>query len=1178
MTAKKGMQISAALLALIILLVGLAAMNVSASYPTGNSASKGTVANQAESSIDWKADEAKARSGQPIVRQAVRAGVSLPLREIQPKITQGVQPEENENPIVHRGDPGRPQPPNFVDAARQSLIGPLVMPTPIVNFEGMYNHNGFIPPDTNGDIGRNQYVQTVNSTLEVYSRTGTSLYGPLNINELWAGVGGLCYDLNAGDPVVLYDPMAGRWLISQFTGQSNPTHQCIAISTSEDATGAYYVYDFIVSPTTTAFEDYPHFGVWPDAYYMTTNEFGGPNFGGNYAFERDKMLRGDATAQMVYFGVLDGGFLPTDLDGDPPPAGSPNYFVNFPDNANLNLYKFHVDWAVPSNSTFTGPTTIPVTPFDFDLCTGAREQCIDQPDTTARLEAIADRLMFRMAYRNMGTHEALVLMHTVDGNGAGLAGERWYELRAPNGAVSVFQQGTYAPADGVHRWMGSIAMDRQGNIAMGFSASSTTVYPSVRYAGRLVTDPLGQFSQGEATLLAGTGSEDYPGTARWGDYSSMSVDPVDECTFWYTNEYFARTGPRNWRTRIGSFRFPGCTGGTATPVATATAPYASPTPPPATATPCAGAITATSSITNTDPIQINRVNRSHPPSSCLAPNSGSVNADGFNRHYKQHTYTNSTGSTQCVTIHVVNACGDNATGSAAYLNTFDPNNVATNYLGDYGAIGGPEYTYSVSLPAGQTVVVVVHEVSRNLGCDSYTITINPCVQGAASATPTAGTPTQTPIVTPTATPTTVCVGTTYQVFAGAGATMIPANNKIANECDDCVTLVGLPFPVSVYGVVTNTVNVGSNGMLNFGSDQQNIYTQNCVPVASNPPPFTRTLFLYYDDLRTDVMTPTHGIYTDVIGTAPNRQFIIRWQVTYFDTEVTGDANFEAVLTEGSDTLRVIYGETDPGGDPGMGIQLNLGQYTSYACHVDPAEGDTALYVPIGCGITPTATPVLATSTPTPGICVMKFTDVNPEDWFYGYVEWLYCRGVVSGYNTTPPCEAGQIPCFKPENPTTRGQMAKIVVRAFNFPIDTTGGPHFSDVPVGSTFYNYVETGYNMGLFSGYADGTYRPNAWVTRGQLAKIVVNAAIIADPANWTLENPPTNTFQDVPVGSVFFRYIETAVMHNLVSGYPCGAPPAGQCVPPDNKPYFLPGQNASRAQISKIIYLAVSYPPRK
>ena len=201
-------------------------------------------------------------------------------------------------------------------------------------------------------------------------------------------------------------------------------------------------------------------------------------------------------------------------------------------------------------------------------------------------------------------------------------------------------------------------------------------------------------------------------------------------------------------------------------------------------------------------------------------------------------------------------------------------------------------------------------------------------------------------------------------------------------------------------------------------------------------------------------------------------------------------------------------------------------------------------------------------------------DVTPSDWHFEYVRYMYCRNIVVGYNSNPPCEAGT-PCFKPNNPTTRGQVSKIVTLAFAFPIDTSGGPHFTDVPQTNTFYPYVETMFNMEIVEGYPDGTFRPNNHVTRGQISKMVVNSAVIADPANWQLEDPPASTFEDVAPGSTFYTFIETAASHGVLLGYPCGQPPAGACQP-GNKPYFLPYANATRAQISKIAYLAVHYPP--
>ncbi len=208
--------------------------------------------------------------------------------------------------------------------------------------------------------------------------------------------------------------------------------------------------------------------------------------------------------------------------------------------------------------------------------------------------------------------------------------------------------------------------------------------------------------------------------------------------------------------------------------------------------------------------------------------------------------------------------------------------------------------------------------------------------------------------------------------------------------------------------------------------------------------------------------------------------------------------------------------------------------------------------------------------------MFNLEDVHTTEWFYNYVQWMYCNNIVSGYNRVPPCAEPGNTCYKPGNPTTRGQMAKIIVRAFQFPINTAGGPHYPDVAPGSTFYNYIETGTNMGIISGYPDGYYRPDTSVTRGQISKIAVNAAIIADPANWSLENPSSNQFEDVPVGSTYFQVIQTAVSHGVLVGYPCGAAPAGPCVPPANKPYFLPSSDASRAQIAKITYLTVNYPP--
>lgn len=454
---------------MVLIVAATAALTASGAYPT---ASTGAAAQPPQLNL---------RS--PIVIHPLHADVSPPLRSIKgaPPNKDGVQGEiERKNMKIPKN-----RVPKYasVDTVVQRIFGPFAMPTPQLTFEGYsqednYNNNaglGVLPPDTQGDIGPNHYFQWNNIGIRIFNRSGQTVYGPVNGNTLFAGFTGTeCVAENDGDPIVLYDHLSGRWLASQFAVPgigvpSGPTHQCIAISQTSDPTGSYNRYEFRVSPitTTNVFEDYPHFGVWPDAYYMTTNEFLGLDFygAGVFAFDRAKMIAGDPTATMQYF-HLDppyGGQLPSDLDGAAPPPGSPNYIMEVDDDwgtdpqDRLSIFKFHVDWANPANSNLTGPTVIGTALFDSELCTADRGACVPQKDTPQLLEGLNDRLMYRLVYRNFGTHQALVVNHTVDSDGIGTAGIRWYEVRNPGGTPSIFQQGTYAPADGLHRWMGSIA-------------------------------------------------------------------------------------------------------------------------------------------------------------------------------------------------------------------------------------------------------------------------------------------------------------------------------------------------------------------------------------------------------------------------------------------------------------------------------------------------------------------------------------------------------------------------------------------------------------------------------------------------------------------------------------------------------------------------------------------------
>ncbi|MCP4540856.1 MAG: hypothetical protein GY832_27280 [Chloroflexi bacterium] len=445
------------------------------------------------------------------------------------------------------------------DPVVQRAMGVTAMPPTIVNFEGINNLDGVAPPDTDGQVGPNHYVQMVNLSTAVYSKTGDLLYGPFHPNDLWP-FGDPCRSFNDGDPVVLYDQLVDRWLLTQFAVSLNgPYYQCIAVSKGPEPTDDpddWYPYTFLVSEDDM--NDYPKLGVWPDAYYMSANQFNGTGGAGVWAFDRDAMLVGDPATFQYFEDASWNAFLPSNLMGDTlPPAGAPNHFVRAVHNDVgddvLEIYAFHTDWLTPTNTTFNLVKVLPVAKFDPDVCFATRD-CIPQPDTANGVDTISGRLMMHLWYRNFGTHEALVVNQTVDVDD-GHAGIRWYEIRDPGPNAVLAQQSTFAP-DEHHRWMGSIAMDKVGNIALGYSISSDTIYPSIRYTGREAGDPLGYMSLEEGNIISGTGSTTNPN--RWGDYSAMSVDPVDDCTFWYTQEYIETTGEWNWQTRIASFRFPSC--------------------------------------------------------------------------------------------------------------------------------------------------------------------------------------------------------------------------------------------------------------------------------------------------------------------------------------------------------------------------------------------------------------------------------------------------------------------------------------------------------------------------------------------------------------------------------------------------------------------------------------------
>src|SRR5271167_3216137 len=457
------------------------------------------------------------------------------------------------------------------DGAIQASSGPLVSAIVGLNLLGV--GNGFpgysvpdAPTDVNLAVGDTQVLQWVNVSYAIFDKTtGAVIMGPILGNAFWSGFGGACQTSNSGDIIAQWDKVAHRWVATQNVF-SSPYMTCVAISTTPDATGTYYRFAY----PQPGFPDYPKWGIWSDAYYQSQNNFGasGYSYVGAYAcaYERAKMLVGDSTAKQICFqtGTFDDSLLPADLDsvGTPPPSGQQELFLGSIDNGVPYVYQylFHVDFKTPSNSTFTGlGGSMPIAGVaHFDLACGGAGACIPQRGVSDLLDSLGDRLMYRLAYRNFsGDHQAWLVSHSVTAGSS--VGERWYEFRAPENStsLSVYQQGTFAP-DSNYRWMGSIAMDSAQDIALGYSVSSSSMYPSISFTGRVPGDGLGTM-ESEASIVAGSGSQTDTSN-RWGDYTSMAIDAADDCTFWYTNQYYMVTTSFDWSTRLASLRFNGCGG------------------------------------------------------------------------------------------------------------------------------------------------------------------------------------------------------------------------------------------------------------------------------------------------------------------------------------------------------------------------------------------------------------------------------------------------------------------------------------------------------------------------------------------------------------------------------------------------------------------------------------------
>jgi hypothetical protein len=450
--------------------------------------------------------------------------------------------------------------PGSTDAENQAIIG-----------------RALVPPDPNLSVGDTQVVQWINLIYAVYDKmTGALVAGPFAGNALWAGFGGECETFNEGDIIAQWDKAAHRWILAQNVLYSGLGAACIAISTSPDATGTYYRYQFPLA----GYPDYPKYGIWTNSYVETNTDISGPYHANPCIYDRAKLLVGNSSAEQVCFvlSTSDLSLLPADIDSNIPPPANQDVFLigglGAVDTSHLSLYSIHVDWSNPQDATITGNhnSQLIAIPTFTPACNGRYQAYCIPEEGGEGLASLGDRLMYRFAYwedpplasvgssapRPLPSQHWLV-SHAVTAS-AGQNAMRWYEFTAPIRAITVsglslFQSGTYAP-DSNHRWMGSLARDKSGDILMGYSVSSADVYPSIAVAGRVVTDPLGTLEP-EVLILSGTGSQ-INSYGRWGDYTNMAIDGSDGCTFWYTNEFYATTSSYNFLTQLASIRFPGC--------------------------------------------------------------------------------------------------------------------------------------------------------------------------------------------------------------------------------------------------------------------------------------------------------------------------------------------------------------------------------------------------------------------------------------------------------------------------------------------------------------------------------------------------------------------------------------------------------------------------------------------
>lgn len=499
----------------------------------------------------------QAQEAPEFISQGVFLGKTMPVSEMP---TAGIPPvRDNTEARIIRNRLRAPRKVNanalplFGEPNAQSDFGGITSYALEENFDGAtVSEGGALPPDPTGAVGPNHYVHAFNLGIKIFDKTGTLLFGPISLGDFFQN------GVNSGDPIVMYDQLADRFFVSQFRTSNNAL--LIAVSETADPTGAYNLYEFPLN----SFPDYPKYSVWPDGYYMTANKFTGNT---TYVLERDVILAGGANPQIVGFnlpGIVNNPNSvrspnPAHLLGTSFTPNTPGQIVYFQDDGwsgvtfdHLKIWEITMDWNTSSNSTISAPIEIPTQPFESTFAPFGTGD-VNQPGTGQKIDMIAGVISYMVNYREFATHNSMTVTFSVDVDGNDRSGIRWLELRTDGvNPWSIFQEGTYAPADANSRFMGSLAMDAAGNMGMGFQIASGTIPVGIRYTGRFDGDPLGQMTIAETTIINGVGVQS--NSNRFGDYTQLTMDP-DNFTFWFTGEYFSSNN--FWRTRIASFSLSG---------------------------------------------------------------------------------------------------------------------------------------------------------------------------------------------------------------------------------------------------------------------------------------------------------------------------------------------------------------------------------------------------------------------------------------------------------------------------------------------------------------------------------------------------------------------------------------------------------------------------------------------